>query len=235
MIRYKIDKETPDYLTINKSDLLYLILFKDKVPSLSDAVRYEINKMMRKLCQFERSTKSNPLMKQINSFAFKITKESILGKYLLENTGAEEIIDYTSFINREDIKNALLIAIFEDDCKRTNKILPLFQNQFSGFKEDLLKEYPYYEATLDYILENNDFKKHLLKAKNIEMSPKEEAFLAYEDGVWTIKNPNQKPFYEIKQGGGGEKEESQGNKSHNGCLRVIRHIIFIKWMCFFVY
>lgn len=187
MIEFRIDKETPDYITMEKFGLFCLSIEFRKFPN---DVQEEIADMSSSLVPFEHYAKEALI--KINSeyiSEFKIRKESALGQYLIENNGRNEIVDYTNYISFETIKNAMEIAIFNDDAKMSSKIIPLFQKQRFGTKEELLKEFPRDEEVLNYILENNDFEKHLAKINHEEEPTQEDkSFVVYEDGEWSIKN-----------------------------------------------
>ncbi len=192
MIQYRIDKETPDYITMDRHSLLSIIA-SEKEDWSNEELRQEASRMLHQMTRFEYEEKEK--LYEINRRyidKFKIRKDSALGKYLIENVEQNEIEDYTNYISYENICEAYLISSFQNDAKLTNKILTLFQNQCSGSKEELLKEFPFYEAALDFILENNDFEKYLAKVNQEEIEEeeaKQEPFIVYEDGVWAIKNP----------------------------------------------
>ncbi len=187
MIRYRIDKETPEYLTMNRIDLLSLCLHKAEIITFSKELWQEIIIMVNTMYEFEKiAIESHLIDETINTF--KIRNESILGKYLIENTDYVEIINENTYINYEDVVAALNIALFDGEDKTSNKIFPLFKEQIFGSKEQLLEKYP--EWVLDYILENNDFEKYLAKVNHEELPSETEIkdYIVFEDGVWAIKN-----------------------------------------------
>lgn len=187
MVGFRIDKDTPDYITMDRYGLLYLSSQEYIIPN---KIYQEVSNMIYDLCAFEYSAKKK--LEQIGSSyltSFKIRKESTLGQYLIENNGKNEIINESEYISYKDICNAMLITIVNDDAKMANKITPLVQKQCCGTKEEILKEFPYHEDALNYILENNDFDAYLAN-KNQGENPIQEAklFVVYEDGAWAIKN-----------------------------------------------
>lgn len=194
MIEYRIDKETPDYITITGSCLVSIATSEKKEEWPNKKLCWEALRMFKQMIDFEFECNEKKKTFGLNNHSFvkyKIHKDSVLGNFLIENNGQYGIIDYTEYISFQDIQNAYLISSFMNDAKLTNKILTLFQNQCYGFKKDLLKEYPYYETALDFILENKDFEKYLAKVnqEEIEEEAKQEPFIVYEDGEWTIKSP----------------------------------------------
>lgn len=187
MIEFRIDRETPDYITMARHGLLYLSMEGKKLPN---DVYQEISEMMNSLVLFEYSAKEK--LEQLGSsylYSFKIRKDSALGQYLIENKGRNRIIDLTEYISYKNICDAMLITIVNDDAKMANKITPLVQKQCYGTKKEILKRFPYHEDAINFILENNDFDRFLAK-RNQEVEPGQEdkAFVVFEEGEWLIKN-----------------------------------------------
>lgn len=187
MVTFRIDKETPDYITMDRQGLFYLGIEKGQIPN---DVYLEVSDMINDFVSFEYSAKEK--LEQIGSSylnSFKIKKDSALGQYLIENKGKNRIADVTEYISYKNVCDAMLIAIVNDDAKMANKITPLVQKQCCGQKEEILKQFPYHEEALNFILENNDFAKFLAE-RNQEEEPKQEIqmFVAFEEGEWTIKN-----------------------------------------------
>lgn len=187
MVGFRIDKDTPDYITMDRYGLLYLGMEGKKLPN---NVYQEVSDMINTFYSFEYSAKEK--LEQIDSSyftSFKIRKESVLGQFLIENNGKYEIVDYTEYISYKNICDAMLITIMEDDAKMANKITPLVQKQCCGTKEEILKEFPYHEDALNYILENNDFDAYLAKRnQGEEIAEESKPFVVYEEGEWSIKN-----------------------------------------------
>lgn len=191
MVEFRMDKETPDYITMDRNGLLYLGMEGKKLPNkLPNNVYQEVSDMINTFCSFEYSTKEE--LEQIGSSyltSFKIRKESALGQYLIENNGKNEIINESEYISYKNICDAMLITIVNDDAKMANKITPLVQKQCCGTKEEILKEFPYHEDALNFIMDNNDFDAYLAN-KNQGENPIQETkpFVVYEEGEWAIKN-----------------------------------------------
>ena len=61
-----------------------------------------------------------------------VRKDSFMGRLFLKNTDFKE----EDAISYEDIKNALLIAIFKGENRMSNKISPLFEKEIYGTKEE---------------------------------------------------------------------------------------------------
>lgn len=187
MVEFKIDKETPDYITMDRNGLLYLSLKEYIIPN---NVYQEVSDMIEDLVSFEYCAREKlRIIRSERIDEFKIRKESTLGQYLIENNGKYKIINESEYISYKNICDAMLITIVNDDAKMANKITPLVQKQCCGTKEEILKEFPYHEDALNYILENNDFDAYLAN-KNQGENPIQEAkpFVVYEDGEWAIKN-----------------------------------------------
>ncbi len=185
MISYSVDKEIPDYLTLSRKDLLTFFetayMFPNSYPNENNSLEFmkrEIIEMIRKMLLFEEMFGKSRL-EEIN-YEFKIKKDSHLGQYLLKNAKCNE--NTNVYISFQNIKEALLIAMYEDNAKVANKILPLFQNHYYGKKEDLLKRFPRDEEILDYIAKNNDFSSYVIKEKQ------DNSFIVYEEGNWIVKS-----------------------------------------------
>ncbi len=177
MMKYRIDRKTPDYITLNMNDFLHSFSIDTL---LEEGLEEETFKMANDIREFECQIKQCV-------YEFKIRKDSVLGRYLVENDGKNGIADYTDYISYHSVCEAYLISSFQNDAKMTNKLLTLLQQQCSGFKEELLKDFPRYEEALDFILENNDFEKYRIQVNHQEGKNSEEPFVAFEDGEWTIK------------------------------------------------
>lgn len=195
MIRYSIDKVMPEYINMDREGLFYLHVEKKDV---FGEVQPEISEMVNSIGIFEYNARES--LEQIGSRfirEFKIRKDSLLGKYLIACTDDKEIVNEIEheYISFEHIRNALDIAMFNDDSKITNKILTLYQNRCQGSKENLLKKFPYYETTLNYILENYNLDKYLAR-----LDCEQESFVVYEEGNWSIKKRNEEHVRILKKG-----------------------------------
>lgn len=90
-----------------------------------------------------------------------ILKSSLIGEWLLAHADGKNYINDDSFISYNKVVGALNIAIFSNEVKMTNKILPLFQGRVEGTREELMDVFS--ESVLDYILEHPNFSEYLEK------------------------------------------------------------------------
>lgn len=84
-------------------------------------------------------------------------KDSDIGKWLVE----EQENKNDKMITFEKVRNAMEVAIYQDDAKMTNKIIPMFQKRIEGTREELMSERN--REVLDYIIENSSFEDFLEK------------------------------------------------------------------------
>ena len=119
-----------------------------------------------------------------------IHKNSILAKYLLEHSNHKNVINLDEYVSYDKVVNALNIAMFQDDCKMSNKIYELFRQRTSGFKDDL-EQLGYCSKVIDYILNNNNFMVYLEKSTS-EYVP--SSYVVYEE-----KKFNKRPLVEKRK------------------------------------
>lgn len=165
----KTNKDNEDYLTLlDAINVLGRVLFDTTLKNVKD----EAENMYMGLFEYNNINNSN----SINTC--EIRKDSLVGQYLLNSRTIKNDDLNISF---QKVKNAFTIAMFESN-PLSLQILILFQNQVSGSKEDLMRKYD--ESVLDYILEHDDFDRHLEK-KNETYQPGE--YIVYEDGFYFKK------------------------------------------------
>lgn len=161
---FKSNKDNNEYLVINHYLVTDLFNSKEKL-----VIPEEVYQEVRDIYEYD-------------SFNCNIKKDSLLGQFLISHSNATDIINDDFYISYNKVINALNIALFRDDYKMTNKIMPLFKDQIYGTKEDLQLLYP--ENVLDYILENDDFSTYLEKEND---TYKEQPCVVYENGKFTTK------------------------------------------------
>jgi len=121
-----------------------------------------------------------------------IFKTTILGRFLLENTDMTHIIDENQEVTYEKVVNAFNIAIFENNMI-AEEILPLFQGQVNGTKEELTQIYS--EEIVTYILENPSFELYLEKQNGMDARA---TYVVYENGEYKEKTLGLELKEEIK-------------------------------------
>ena len=146
MIRYKTHPDNNNYILIGIRTNISMLLYSYNIPPKIEEQLEEI---------YYGS------LKYLNNSDFTgdiaIRKDSLLGEYILTeyDYGNEDLN-----ITHEKIRNALDIAMFEED-EISSLIFPLFKN-LEGGRIDKLKE-KYDENILDYIAKRNDFKLYIDK------------------------------------------------------------------------
>lgn len=167
MFRYCSNKDNDDYLMIDiRGDFGNLIM--EDIPQ---NIQKEIRQAFLDFFQYQKENES----KVLETVALR--KDSVLGQFILSSS--DLFFNDDNYISYEKVVNAYNIAVFENDDKMANKILPLFKNRMSGMKEEF-SDFP--EKVISYISRNADFYHHLKSKDNIFQ------YLVYEDGIYQRKN-----------------------------------------------
>jgi len=167
MIWFKSSKDNDEYLMV---DGRYTMMLLGQNQNLTDDEIEEADKIYFGLYEFEKLNNNT----HVSEIA--IRKDSAIGQYLLNNSDSE-IINEDLYIFQEDVKNALLISLYEHDTIY-EKIIDLFRAQVGGYKAVLLEQYD--ESVLDYILTHRDFESWINKE---EIKPKE--YVVFENGEFS--------------------------------------------------
>lgn len=169
------NKENKGYLNFSTFSLYML-----SVKNTPKQVLKEVNKIFSATREYEKKEKCS-----IGEMT--ISKDSVLGRYILESNDSGIFSDLT--ISYSEITNSFNISIFEDN-PISKDIFPLFKNQVSGDLKSLYKKYD--ENVINYILNNKDFK-YYLELINGTYKPNE--YRVYENGKFTkrklINNVNE--------------------------------------------
>lgn len=172
-MKFRTNKDNKNYIMVNieKVNELLSIVVSNKL-DIPENIREEAMQIIRISSAHNMNQLNNP--NSIKEVALK--KSSSIGQFLLMNTDFENIINEDDYIYYKDVVHALNIAMFEDNCKLSNRISRLFREQTSGTKQDLYEQYGV--EIIDYIKENNDFNTYLLKFNGI-YEPRN--YFVYED------------------------------------------------------
>lgn len=171
MIFIETNKDNSDYLVIGRFDVAKLVLVDGKVPN---NIKKLADEMYSKIFSFEYEKK-----KHISEIS--IRKDSEIGGYLL-NTNDIKVVNDDTTVLYEKVVNAFNIAVFDGNAI-SQQLLPLFRNQISGYRSELIDEYS--EETIDYILSNSNFDEHLEKLEEgYVYTPKD--YVIYENNEFSI-------------------------------------------------
>lgn len=152
-----------NYLIINRNVFENLLLYNLK------NVKKDTIDSLREMCLQLVGFENEKVEGHVSQIAIK--KDSIIANWIIESLNTEmKNSDYE--ISYDKIVNAILISMHQDDYKISNKIMPLFQNNLSGSREELLNQ-GYSESILDYICTNSDFEAYL-ESVNKEIAIYEE-------------------------------------------------------------
>ncbi len=158
-INYSINKDDKNYIMLDARYSLTLIAVLDDTPS---EVSDEAMKIFNQKIKYDS--------KHINKVEeISISKDNILGRYITSRK--DKFRNDSDYISYEKVVNSLNIAMFEDNIK----IMPLFKERIEGEKEKLNI---YSENTIEYILENDNFKDYLDRLDGKEA---EKEYYVYEN------------------------------------------------------
>lgn len=173
IFRYSTNKDNEDYLMVNvRKDLDGL--FTESIP---ENIKKETEQIVSIFSQYQKENNDTFFQK------IALRKDSVLGKFILSHP--EIFFNDDDYISYDKIVNAYNVAVFENDDKMANKILPLFKSRMSGMKEEF-SSFP--EKVISYISRNFDFYYYLNSKDNVYQ------YLVYEDGTYQRKSliPNHK-------------------------------------------
>ena len=170
-MKFKTNKDNSNYMMVNVLEDFPGLLLNGEL-EIPEVVGEEINEIYLRYM-------ASKLNKQIE---VAIPKESLVGEFLLNNYDNKKIINLDEYISYDDIVNAYNIAVYDDNCKMSNRLFFLFKERNSGFVSELKEQKD--EKAINYILEHRDFDLYLKKRYN-EYEPLE--YLVYENGEFSSK------------------------------------------------
>lgn len=177
-MKFKTNKDNKDYITINRMDLpLLAVICQDKYVEVSN----EALNIFSKLNDFGFKEKKLFLNE------FEIRKDSLLGKFFLNNPLEDEIINDDLVVDYTKVVNAFNIAVFQNN-EIAIEILSLFQNPKELNQKTSSLERKYGKETIHFILENNSFEDYLKSLAKEE--PKK--YFVYEDNQFYYKELKEK-------------------------------------------
>lgn len=174
MIDYKINKEDINYLDIEGKWCLQNIIQIKNVPL---EIKTEAQKLYDELLKFECQNK----MGYVRFITIKC--DSLLGTFLINRSDV--------FIDYENIYNAFMIAVYEENSI-ASKVLPLFKKKIFGYKKDLEENFG--SEVVNYILMNNNFKSFI--SEDIYHA---KEYVVYENDGFELKKLNNREINGIKK------------------------------------
>lgn len=192
---YASIKEDDEYILVDvKVSLGMAVMCQD----ISYEIKSKMGKIYSSLFEFEKENKcgyvSNVLLR----------KNSEVGQYITSHS--DMFLDDSKYISYEKIVNAFNVAVYEDNAKMSNKIMPLFKGMVSGDKKELLEQEQAKENVLDYILINDNFYEYLEKQNGEQVIKNylvyddkndDYFYVRYIDGEKSIENNNNKSFQKV--------------------------------------
>lgn len=166
MIRYKTHPDNENYILIGIKTNIAMLLFSNRLDGKIEEELEEIYYGSLKYLNYNDFTGD-----------IAIKKDSLLGEYILtEYSDSNEDLNIT----HEKIRNALDIAMFEED-EISNLIFPLFKNLVSGKINEL--EEIYNKDVLEFISKRNDFKLYIDKLTGTYQGRDD---LIYDNGIFKM-------------------------------------------------
>ena len=171
MVTFRTNIDNNEYINIDSFDLIQIIISKE----IPNNIREYANDIDVGLLHFERANK----LEYVSEIVLK--KDSLLGKYLLDNQNVDYIRNDDLYIYSEDIINSVSIALFEEN-EMFDALNKVFRKMKEGTTLDLSKKYG--SEVINYISNNKDIKVYIEKLKGT-YKPKE--YIVYEDGEFSKK------------------------------------------------
>lgn len=157
MINYNYNEKSTKYITVSIEELL---MFMSKMD-----MEIEGKVKVFELCsQYIELQKKNKIKSEQK---INILAESELGQLIIKSNLSKKEDNPITYHN---IVSAYNIAVFTDNSKMANKLLPLFRQDIYGSKEELLKVIN--PTIIEYIEEHNNFYEFL---ENESISKKAKA------------------------------------------------------------
>ncbi len=173
VVEYSFNKENNDYIMINNPiDVGTILMSNDvdrKIKKILAPFFFEISYYIRK--------------EGIVIDSVAVPKDSDIGRLI---TSREDLfVEKDDEITYEMVVNAFLIASYSDEVKMSNKLGQYFRNgEHIGNKKDIMTEKN--EKIIDYILENDDFKKYYNQVHGRKAKP--NIYDVYENGEYIKKS-----------------------------------------------
>ena len=182
MVKFRTNVDNDEYITINKSDLMLIVVMDENPQEIKDIA----NDIFCETLIFQKNNRV-PYISEI-----EIKKDSLLGRYLLENSMTKKIRNEDLYIYYSDVVNAFNIASFENN-KIMHILLGMFRRRIEGSTLDLSDIYG--AELIEYISNHKDFNMYLEK---LDGTYKTKEYIVYEDGEFSKKTLLSKEKQKVK-------------------------------------
>ena len=182
MVKFRTNIDNDEYITINKNDLLLLVVVEENPIE----IRNEANAIFSETLGFQKNNRV-PYISEI-----ELRKDSLIGKFLLENGMSDKIRNEDLYVYYEDVVNAFNIATFENNSI-FHILSRLFKKREEGSTIELSNKYG--TEVINYISNNKDFNTYL---KKIDGTYQTKEYIVYEDGEFYKKALLSKEKQKIK-------------------------------------
>lgn len=171
MVKFRTNIDNDEYITINKSDLMILVVMEETPQEIKDLA----NDIFVETLDFQKNNRV-PYITEI-----ELRKDSLMGKYLLENGISKKIRNDDLYVYYNDVINSYNIASFERNSVM-HLLLCMLRERVEGYTFNLSKKFG--SDVINYISNNKNFNVYLEKLDG-KYKPKE--YIVYEDGEFSKK------------------------------------------------
>lgn len=171
MVKFRTNVDNDEYITINKSDLMLIVVMDENPQEIKDIA----NDIFCETLIFQKNNRV-PYITEI-----ELRKDSLIGNFLLENGMSKKIRNDDLYIYYKDVINAFNIASFEDN-KIMHLLLGMLRKRVEGSNLELSNIYG--NEVINYISNNKDFNIYLNK---IDGKYGIKEYIVYEDGEFSKK------------------------------------------------
>lgn len=184
VVEYSYNKENSDYIMINNPINVGKILINNDVDKKTKNI----------LSPFFFEISYCSMVEGIIIDSVAVSKDSDIGRLI---TSREDLfVEKDKEITYEMVVNAFLIASYSEEVKMSNKLGPYFRNsEYLGNKKDIVTERN--ERIIDYILENDDFKKYFDIVNGKKVKP--NVYGVYENGEYIKRTIGEKSLVKGKK------------------------------------
>ena len=182
MVKFRTNIDNDEYITIDKTNLMMLVVMDETPQEIKDVA----NDIFVETLYFQKNNRITYISE------VELRKDSLMGKYLLENGMSKKIRNDDLYIYYKDVINAYNIASFERNSVM-HLLLCMLRERVEGYTFDLSKKFG--NDVIDYISNNKDFNVYLEK---LDGTYKTKEYIVYEDGEFSKKTLLTKQKQKIK-------------------------------------
>ena len=150
MVKFRTNIDNDEYITIDKTNLMMLVVMDETPQEIKDVA----NDIFVETLYFQKNNRITYISE------VELRKDSLMGKYLLENGISKKIRNDDLYVYYNDVINSYNIASFERNSVM-HLLLCMLRERVEGYTFDLSKKFG--NDVIDYISNNKDFNVYLEK------------------------------------------------------------------------